>query len=103
MMKNNIKIEVHQEDWMPGFAAYQGDSLSEESAAHVTLNIGSLLTMVKSKDLNKEDVPYFIAECLMHEIIHVLQEWAGVEFSEEKIDKLIEKYSEKYSNPPKEN
>jgi benzoyl-CoA reductase/2-hydroxyglutaryl-CoA dehydratase subunit BcrC/BadD/HgdB len=34
----------------------------------------------------------------MHEVVHVLEEWAGVAFSEKKVEKLIKKYQEKYTH-----
>lgn len=96
-LKNNISIEVHQHDWIPGFAAYYAGSLTKKSKAHVVLNIGSLLACVEDKQLTKEEIPYVVAECLMHEIIHVLEEWSGVEFNEEKVHRLTEKYNKKYN------
>lgn len=95
--KNKITIAVYQHDWIPGFAAYKTGTLSKKAKAHVILNIGSLLRVVAEKKIPKEELPYTIAECLMHEVIHVLQEWAGAEFSEDKVDELIAKYQKKYS------
>jgi hypothetical protein len=34
----------------------------------------------------------------MHEVIHALEEWLDVAFSEEKVEELILKYQEKYKN-----
>ena len=33
---------------------------------------------------------------IIHELTHVLEEWCGVEFSEGKVDGLLEKYEKKY-------
>lgn len=96
-MKNNISIEVYQHDWIPGFAAYYAGSLSKKSKAHVVLNLGSLLVAVAEKEIDKKDIPYVVAETLMHEVIHVLEEWANVEFSEEKVEKMISEYQKKYN------
>lgn len=92
-----VSIEVYQHDWLPGFAAFHDDGRIQEGAkAHVILNLGSLLTAVHAGDLPKEDLPYMVAESLMHEAIHALESWAGVEFSEEKVEALLAKYQETY-------
>jgi hypothetical protein len=95
-LKDNIRIEIYQHDWMPGFAAFQVNSLKKGAKAHVALNIGGLLGIVRDKSIKEKELPYVVAECLMHEIIHVLEEWAGTEFSHEKIENLITKYQEHY-------
>ena len=91
-MKPEINIEVHQKDWIPGFAAFQEGSLKHEGHAHVVLNLGSILCASAVGHLEKKDVPYFVAESLMHEVIHVLEEWADVEFSEKRVEKLLLEY-----------
>jgi hypothetical protein len=96
-MKNNITIKVFQEDFIPGFAGFRNYQDQENMAhAHVVLNVGSLLGMVNQGDCEPSELPYVVAECLMHEIVHVLESWAGVEFSEERVEALIEKYRAKY-------
>ena len=96
-MKNKIKIEVYQQDWIPGFAAFKANGdIKKGINPKVVLNIGELLGLVVEKDFERKELPYIIAECLMHEVIHVLEEWAEVEFNEEKVEKLIAKYRKKY-------
>lgn len=95
-MKNHLRIEIRQQDWIPGFAAYAGGSYKATGKAHVVINLGGLLATVTTKKVKEKDLPYAIAECLMHEIVHALEEWAKVEFSEKKIHKLIDAYQEKY-------
>lgn len=96
-MSKELKIEIYQQDWIPGFAAFRDDgSVKAEGKAHVVLNLGSFISAIKEGDLDRSDLPYFVAETLMHEVIHALEEWAGVEFNEEKVHGLIDKYSEKY-------
>lgn len=88
-----MEIKVYQHDWMPGFAAFLDDgSVDEKAEAHVSLNIGSFLAAVEEGDIESKDLPYQIAERLMHEVIHVLEAWAGVEFSEDKVEALLDKY-----------
>jgi hypothetical protein len=84
-------------DWIPGFAAYQKGSLTAKGKAHVVINLGGLLATVKARAVKPKEVPYFVSKCLLHEIVHALQEWAGQAFSEKKVQGLIEKYEAKYS------
>ena len=92
---NTISIEIYQQDWIPGFAAFRDDkSLDVTGKAHVVLNLGAFLATVVTDDLPANELPYFIAESLMHEVIHVLEAWAKVEFNEERVNALIEKYSQ---------
>lgn len=89
--KQKLQIEFRQHDWVPGFAGYL-DNGQPKGRAFCLLNLGSLLCAVAKGDLPREDLPYMIAESMMHEIIHVLEEWAKVEFSEERVEGLLEKY-----------
>jgi ketopantoate reductase len=98
MRTDKVSIEVFQQDWVPGFAAFHDDGqINETAKAHVIINIGSLLAAVQEGDLGAKDLPYMIAESLMHEVVHVLEAWAGVEFSEDRVEELLAKYREKYS------
>lgn len=92
-----VVIEVYQHDWLPGFAAFQEGSLEATGKAYVVLNLGSLLAMVESGDAEASDLPYIVAESIMHEVVHALEEWAGVEFNEERVEALIEKYRATYA------
>jgi len=96
-MKKKVEIKIYQQDWMPGFAAYLGNSLTTDGHAKVVLNLGSVLAMVAAKEIPKSEVPYVVAESIMHEVMHVLEEWAGVEFNETKVEALIYKYGELYA------
>lgn len=101
-MSENLKIEVYQHDWLPGFAAFAHDgSIKRESRAHVVLNVGAFLQGVDKGDIAREELPYFIAETIMHEVIHALESWAGVEFNEEKVEALLEKYRQHYMDEAK--
>ncbi len=99
-MKNNVSIKIYQKDWMPGLAAYAVGSVKGPHAK-VALNVGAFMAMVKAKDIPKREVPYFISQCLMHEIIHVLEEWSGNEFNHRKINKLMKQYEAAYKKEKK--
>lgn len=88
------RIEFHQQDWIPGFAAFNPDATTPppQSRAFCVLNLGSILATVATGHVEKAEVPYFVAESMMHEIMHALEQWAGVEFSEERVDALLDKY-----------
>lgn len=92
-MAPDLKIEFRQLDWEPGFAGYL-DNGQPNGTAFCFLNLGSLLCAVEKGDLPKKDLPYMIAESMMHEAIHALEAWAGIEFSEERVEALLEKYRE---------
>lgn len=93
-MSKGITINVYQQDWMAGFAAFLDDGqLDKDATAHIALNIGANLLTVLRGGVSPEDLPYKIAEDLMHEIIHVLEAWCKVEFNEERVEALIEKYN----------
>lgn len=96
--KTTVSIEIYQHDWIPGFASFHEDgSIQEGASAHVVLNLGSLLAAVQEGYLDKKELPYMIAESLMHETIHCLESWAHVEFSEDRIEALLTEYRKKYS------
>ena len=88
------RIEFHQQDWIPGFAAFNPDATTppHQSRAFCVLNLGSILATVATGHVEKAEVPYFVAESMMHEVMHALEQWAGVEFNEERVDALLDKY-----------
>jgi len=88
-----MRIEVYQHDWIPGFAAFNDDgSVRNGGPAHIALNVGAFMAAVETGDFDRKDVPYLVAESIMHEVMHALEAWAGVEFSEDRIEALLEKY-----------
>jgi len=92
-LKPSIKIRVYQTNFSPGFAFYQaGKRISSTGKALVGLDIGNLLGLVKSKDIAPKELPYFVAQVLMHEVFHALEDWARVEFNEKRVDQLVAKY-----------
>jgi len=96
-----FKIELYQQDWTPGFAAFNDDgSIQAGAPAHISLDIGAFMSILDTEEISKQDLPYVIADSIMHEIIHALESWASVEFNEEKVEGLLDKYREKYRNTP---
>lgn len=96
-LKPTIKIRVYQTNFSPGFAFYQtGRRLSKTGKAIVGLDIGNLLALAADNSIDAKELPYIVAQVLMHEVFHVLEEWAGVEFSEARVDKLCRMYARQY-------
>lgn len=87
-----LTIEFRQHDFIPGFAAFVQPSPRPRGKAFCVLNVGDLLGLVRAGDLPIADLPYAIADSMMHEVIHALEDWAGVEFSEARVEGLIERY-----------
>lgn len=91
-------IEFHQSDWQPGWAAFidDGQNFNEASKAFCTLNLGAHLAAIETGAMRAADMPYLVAETMMHEIVHVIEKWAGIEFSEERVEALLDRYRERY-------
>ena len=87
-----LVVRVYQQDWMPGFACFLAGSVRKNARAVIGLNVGAMMAAVQCKDIPAKEIPYFVAESLMHEIMHALEEWAGVEFSEKRVHRLLQKY-----------
>lgn len=94
-------IEFRQYDWMPGFAAYvANDGGAPDDPAFCVLNLGSLLSGVAAGDMSREQLVEEVAHCMFHEILHVVEHWAGVEFSDDRVESLIAKYTKWVTSAP---
>jgi hypothetical protein len=86
-------IEVYQQDWIPGWAAFIHDgSVKRHGTAHVVINLGAVMSSRALGKMAQTEIPYFIAESIMHEVIHALEAWAGVEFNEDRVEALLWRY-----------
>ena len=95
VLKLTVKADIVQADGIDGFGCYLQGSVKDKRCI-IGLNIEALMGLVDAKELKVEDVPYVLAETVMHEVIHSLEDWAKVEFSHKKVDKLIEEYRRHY-------
>ena len=96
-LKDKIKVEIRQQDdFKPGFAAYLEGSLNCSGKAQVILNVSNLMGTVVAKHLNPKDIPAVVADCVFHEFLHVVEEWAGQKFSEKRVHALVAKYRKLY-------
>lgn len=91
-----IKADIVQADGIDGFACYLANSVRKNRRCIIGLNIEAFMSAVACKDLRRQDIPYVMAETIMHEVIHALEDWAKVEFSHRKVNKLIEAYRKHY-------
>jgi hypothetical protein len=95
--KDRITVEIRQQDdFKPGFAAYLEGSLNCSGKANVVLNVSNLMGTVAAKELAPKEIPAVVADCIFHEFLHVVEEWAGLAFSEKRIHRLVEKYRKLY-------
>ena len=90
-MKRNIKITVCQNDWLPGFGGYRVGSVRGKQAV-IELNMAAFLAAVESRQIPRKDLPYEVAKVLMHEMIHVFEDWAGAEFNHRRIAPVLKRY-----------
>ena len=88
------RVEFFQHDWLPAFAAFVPGATTPQpdAKAFCALNLAAFLEAVDCGEIERAELPYFIAETMMHEIIHALEQWAGVEFNEERVEALLGRY-----------
>lgn len=99
LRRNAIDIKVIIKDDMPAFAGFLAGSVTEGEPI-VAISLQNMLGAYVCVDVPREELPYMIAECLMHEIVHALEELFDVPFSEEKIEGLIEEYQKRAQETP---
>jgi hypothetical protein len=87
-------IQFFNHNWSNGFATFINDpnKIGVGDNPFCTINLGAFIACVKTGELSQSELPYYIARSMMHEIIHVLEKWASVEFSEEKVESLLVEY-----------
>jgi hypothetical protein len=93
--KLGVKADVVQADGIQGFACYLSPSMKDRRCI-IGLNVEAFMGCVATGQIKQKDLPYILAESIMHEVIHALEEWAKVKFSHRKVNKLIKAYSEHY-------
>lgn len=98
-MSDTINIHITRDDSIPAFAAYCSPSIKEEDAGLVLLNIAATFCSVAEypDDIGAKEV---LIESIMHEVGHALEEYLGLEFDEERIEKIVEQYRVKYGIVP---
>lgn len=86
----NLHIRIEKDDEIPAFAgfAYHPDQGDERL---VLLNV--FASFMAARDAG-ESVKEIMVESLMHEFGHILEEWFGLEFSEERIEAIVQSYQQ---------
>ena len=95
LYKLNVKADIVQADGVKGFAFYNPGAV-KRSRCVIGLNVEAFVASVALGQIKLKDLPYLMAETIMHEVIHALEDWAKVAFSHKRINKLIWAYSEHY-------
>ena len=85
-------IEFHQWDWIPVFAAFINEKQNQDSKSFFVLNLGAFLSAIDRGELPREKLIPEVVESILHEIVHAVEKWADAEFSENRVDALLEKY-----------
>ena len=92
-----IRIDVRQQDdFRAGFTAYLEGSVKPKGRAAVLINVSNLMSIVAAKVVKPSDIPGIVADALFHEFLHAVEDWAGVAFSEKRVQHLVEKYRKLY-------
>lgn len=89
-LSDHIRIDVYQDDGIEAFGSYR-PGLSDGKAM-IGISVERLLGLVATDTIPAAELPYVVAETIMHEMLHALEEWAGVAFSEERVEELIQRY-----------
>lgn len=92
-------IRVWRDDSIPAFGAWAAGSLSDHREGVILLNVGACLLGGLDEEGNRvemttEDSKWLLITTLMHEFGHACQEFFDLEFTEERIDKIVQEYEE---------
>ena len=95
-MQNNFKVQIIKNDEIDGFGAYATPSIKTNEFGVVLFNLEANL----GASIENEEVSFkeMLIETIMHEVGHALEEFYNLEFDEERIERIIETYRNKYSS-----
>lgn len=95
MGNKTFKIKVIRYEDIDAFGAYATTSVKKDEGL-VLLNVESnLLASLDEPDISFKEM---IVSTLMHEIGHALEEWFDMEFSEDRLENIIDSYYQKQLN-----
>lgn len=83
-----VTMEIRPASDIPAFGAYVAPIGDFTSPAKIVINFAAIIAAVEAGDIPASDVPAMVLETLWHEVGHALEHWAGVEFSEERVEAL---------------
>ena len=92
----SVKVTICHAPEMPAFGGYLAGSLGANHPL-IALNIDAFLSAVAEGDLPAKHLPMVLAETVAHEVIHMVEEWASLKFSERRVSRIIEKARKKHA------
>lgn len=90
-------IRIWRDDSIPAFGGWAAGSLKELGEGVILLNVGTCLLGGIDEDGNRvemttEDSKWLLITTMMHEFGHACQEFFDLEFTEERIDQIVQDY-----------
>lgn len=86
-----MRIEVHVRPDLPAFAGYAAGSVSRGEPV-IVLNIEAFVRALDAGALEPEDMAHAMAETLVHECFHAIEEFWGLAFSEDRVEGWIDEF-----------
>lgn len=82
-----LQLTFDLENHVKGFASLSGPD--GEPLTFITVNMAAIvLAVADDPDLNWKSIT---SECILHEVLHVIQQMLGKVFDEEEIESVIER------------
>ena len=109
MTQQNLKLKVARADGLPGFAAYLQGTVLEQGSTTIGLEPNQALVLLDIEAVfddnaviqedgspipprTAEERKRELVEHLMHEFGHALEEFLGLEFDEDDMDRIVARY-----------
>lgn len=91
---SGIVVEFRQHDFIPGFAAYLHEEGKPfpDGKAFCALNLSAFLQAHVETGETPAALAESLADTMVQEVVHVIEAWAGAEFSEARVERLIAAY-----------
>lgn len=91
-----LVVRVWRDDSIPAFGAWCAGSLKDGNPA-VLLNVEACLSPCVTEDGEEvkssvEEKKWLMITTLLHEFGHALQEFFGMEFEEDRLERIVEEY-----------
>ncbi len=81
-------ISVVRYDALDGFGGYLSNSIKEGDGV-ILLNVEGTIQACTENDISIKEA---MISTLMHEVGHALEDWYDVEFSEDRMERIVEEY-----------
>lgn len=83
-----VSCEVHRYYEMPAFAAYLAGSVHDGKPI-IALNIDAMLHSINGGDMKPGELAECVATGIVHEVLHVVEDWAKSDFSEQFVEGIM--------------